>query len=384
MVGYRFSFILLTGSLFYLLPTMTAHSATVIRRTSIPKLAVPDSAKTVPSTQYSHGEPTDQEQYMLELVNRARANPAGECKFILASDDPKIQNGLKLYKIDSNELTEKFSSYAEKPPLAFNPQLIDSARYHSQDMATHDFQDHSSSDGSTLSDRLHNAGYDYYLGGENVFAYSYSSFYAQAAFLIDWGVDDLGHRKNLLDLDPDGHTQFREIGIGITSESDPHTAVGPLVITQDFGLIGTQTVFITGVAYRDTNANNLYDPGEGLAGVAVMPDHGEYYAVTSSSGGFAIPVAASSGNYTLKIIQSDLPEVTADVTIENENVKIDFPLDLAATQTEDNQTVPPQGATITKTISGLLGIPCSIPAVGLLFLLTFAGGNIQERRREPG
>jgi len=68
----------------------------------------------------------------------------------------------------------------------------------------------------------------------------------------------------------------------------------------------------------------MYDVGEGLAGVTIKPSSGSYTAVTSTSGGYAIPftntgtinVTASGGALTTS--------VTHSVTLANVNVKVDF------------------------------------------------------------
>ena len=63
-------------------------------------------------------QPTAEEQYLLELVNRARQNPTAEAQ---------------LYGISLNEgLSPGTISETPKPPLAFNLNLIDAAREHSQ------------------------------------------------------------------------------------------------------------------------------------------------------------------------------------------------------------------------------------------------------------
>ncbi len=41
-----------------------------------------------------------------------------------------------------------------------------------------------------------------------------------------------------------------------------------------------------------------YDPGEGIGGVTVMPDHGTYFAVTGDAGGWAVPVDAGTYEVT--------------------------------------------------------------------------------------
>ena len=90
------------------------------------------------------------------------------------------------------------------------------------------------------------------------------------------------------------------------------------------------TVFITGVAYQDANANGYYDPGEGLAGVKITLDRGNWHAITSTSGGFAIPVAANSGTYTLSANGGPFSGATATATVGAESVKVDWVLPAAA------------------------------------------------------
>jgi uncharacterized protein YkwD len=314
-------FLSVVGLTIFLLLSESANSAVNVSRQPIAKLSTPN-AQAIPTQRYFHGEPSDEEQYLLEITNRGRANPISDMNRILASNDTNIQQAFEAFDVDIYQLAGEFGVYESKPPLAFNSDLIEAARNHSEDMAQNDFQAHVSTDGSTLADRLLAAGYDYMYGGENVFAYAYSSWHAHAAFIVDWGVPDLGHRINLLDLGT--HTCFREIGIGTISETNSNTAVGPLVITQDFGYQNPQLVFITGVVYQDNNLNNFYDPGEGVADVQIMPDHGDYYAVTSLSGGFAIPVATYSDEYTLTATASNLAAMTASVQVVDENVKLDF------------------------------------------------------------
>src|SRR4051812_35771389 len=68
--------------------------------------------------------PTDYEQYMLELLNRARANPAVEAA---------------RYGIDLNEgLSAGTISTVAKQPLAMNAYVVDAARGHSQWMIDND------------------------------------------------------------------------------------------------------------------------------------------------------------------------------------------------------------------------------------------------------
>jgi hypothetical protein len=60
-------------------------------------------------TKYSIGEPTDEEQLYLELINRARANPKAEGLRLATSTDPDVQSSLKQFNVDLIELQKEFS-----------------------------------------------------------------------------------------------------------------------------------------------------------------------------------------------------------------------------------------------------------------------------------
>ena len=45
------------------------------------------------------------------------------------------------------------------------------------------------------------------------------------------------------------------------------------------------------MVYQDTNGNGFYDPGEGIGGIRVDVTGATFFAVTSSSGGYSVPVA---------------------------------------------------------------------------------------------
>src|SRR4051794_36660045 len=68
--------------------------------------------------------PTDYEQYMLELLNRARSDPSAEAARLGIS----LNEGLASGTITSTS----------KQPLAFNANLIDAARNHSTWMIAND------------------------------------------------------------------------------------------------------------------------------------------------------------------------------------------------------------------------------------------------------
>ncbi len=277
-----------------------------------------------PSVPYHHGQPTDQAQYILELINQARANPALEGLRLANLDDPDILRAYRWYAIDTNLLIQQFATYQVQPPLGFNAALLQAAIGHGQDMKENDFQGHVSSDGSGLDDRLTASGYLWSRGGENVYAYAYTLMYAHAGMIVDWGVDDLGHRNVILNIDD--RADFREIGIAVLEERDPDTDVGPLIVVEDFGQqLDDMYAFVTGVVYQDLNGNRFYDVGEGIQGITITPDRGIYYAVSSSSGGYTIPVVPDNQSYQITATGFDNgSEVVKTRIVSEQNVKLDF------------------------------------------------------------
>ena len=238
---------------------------------------------TAQQTQYSHGDPTALEQQMLELINRARMNPTQE-GVILDGVNTWYSRDARIRKPSFfANLRSEFASYPAVPPLAFHPKLIQSSRTHSQDMITRNFFAHVNPSGLDPTARAAVIGYDSGVG-ENIDGAGASNgdevVQAHFGFMVDYDNIDtshpLGHRLNVLDAG------YSEAGVGIVG---PYSAGR---ITQDFG--APARAYIVGVAYTDTNGNGAYDPGEGLAGITVKPDTGNWYAVTSSSGGFAIPI----------------------------------------------------------------------------------------------
>ncbi len=113
------------------------------------------------------------------------------------------------------------------------------------------------------------------------------------------------------------------------------------------------TVFITGVAYQDGNSNGRYDPGEGIPGISVTPDRGDWYAVTSASGGYAIPVPANSGTFALTATGSGGRSATASVTVAAGSVKADWSWPAAAALLPPQVSVPPSDG--SSQITGFSG-----------------------------
>lgn len=270
-------------------------------------------------TQYNHGDPTDNEQLMLEYINRARMNPSAEGDSLYFTTDPNLVSAYSYWKVDKAKVRADFKTYPVRPPLAFHAKAIVAAREHSADMRDKQYQGHTGSDGSDPGQRLSKAGYTASAWGENVFAYAKSMWEAHGAFLVDWGPgnEGLGHRHNIMNF-ATSDAVYTEVGLGVLAGSGQ---VGPWVVTQNFGK-GFEK-YILGVVYKDKNNNKFYDPGEGLSGVKITPSQGNYFAVTSTSGGYAIPMGSVSGSVTITAQGNGISEVK-QVSISNANVKVDF------------------------------------------------------------
>ncbi len=272
--------------------------------------------------------PTDQQQYMLELINQARMNPQAAAVRVTSNLTPDITSTLAYYNVNLSATEQAIASAPAKPPLAWNPDLAAAAQSHSNDMATNQFQSHTGSDGSTPDQRMQQAGYTNASStGENAFSYASSIDEAMQAFLIDWGVSDQGHRRNILQPDVSSNNAYQSVGIGMATTSGNST-VGPLVITQDFGSQPNQQAQLVGVAYYDNQHTGMYEIGEGQGGVQINATNLATGQTTStqtwSSGGYQI--ALSPGQYQITASVNGTVFQTLPVTIGTVNVEQDFVL----------------------------------------------------------
>ncbi len=220
---------------------------------------------------------------MLEMINRARANPQAEADRL----------GINLNK----DLSPGTISTNAKPPLASHPQLLAASRAHDQWMLAVDIFSHTGVNGSQPGDRMSSAGYTFVYPagwGENIAwqGTSASSFDLKnyVELLHDGLFNSSGHRVNLM------NASFDETGVGV--ETGFFYADGwdwnAAIVTQTFAYSATTPgPLVVGVVFRDTNSNGFYDPGEGVPGVTVTPESGGYYAVSSASGGYAFPYAGT-------------------------------------------------------------------------------------------
>jgi hypothetical protein len=272
-------------------------------------------------------KPTAQEQYMMELVNRARMVPAAEAA---------------LYGIGLNQgLSPGTISGGSKQPLAFNLNLIDAARNHSQWMLNTDTFSHTGAGGSSAGDRMEDAGYAFtgsWTWGENIAWQGTTGTPNVTAFVAgqhEGLFKSPGHRTNLLN---DG---FKEIGLGILT--DEYRGYNAVMTTQNFARSGTST-FLTGVAFNDAVIDDdFYTVGEGLGNIKVtatrQSDQTVFDTTTFGSGGYQM--ALTPGTYQVTFSGGSLTQaVQKTVTVGAKNVKLDLATDQLPTSGGNSPTAP--------------------------------------------
>lgn len=253
------------------------------------------------------------EQLLLELVNRARLDPAAEAKRLGIS----LNAGLASGTINASA----------KQALAPNEFLKDSALAHSDWMLATDVFSHTGAGGSNPGQRMAAAGYTFEgtwswgeniawkgtTGTPNVESYTYT--------LHDNLFKSAGHRVNILSA------TFREMGAGIDEGQFTYgtTTYNAVMATENFARSGTD-FFVTGVAINDLDGDNFYDIGEGRSGVIVTVGVGavvENSDSTGTAGGYA--TATAGGTVDVTFSGGDLGgDVTVTVAMGAGNAKVDI------------------------------------------------------------
>src|SRR5579883_1508081 len=83
----------------------------------------------------SGGGPSAQAQYMLELINLARTNPAAMADRVTSNLDADVIATVNYFNINLQDVRNQLASTPAKPPLAWNDQLAQAAQGQSQDQA---------------------------------------------------------------------------------------------------------------------------------------------------------------------------------------------------------------------------------------------------------
>jgi uncharacterized protein YkwD len=276
------------------------------------------------ATFYPQANPSNEEQYILELINAARANPTAEGRMLANATESDIVASYNAYGVNRDELASTFAGYAAKPPLAMSAELSAAAKVQSVDQATNGYEGHVSFDGATPQQRVNATGYQWMTLGENVYAYVTNPLFGHVGLNADWGVPALDHRQNIMNFGP-GFPTYKQVGISYVPTN--LTGFGPYVITEDFCVPADENAaFLVGVVYNDANGNGTYDMGEGLGGVTITTSNGAYYTTTSASGGYVLPLPSGSGTLTITASGGRLgaPRVKTITYGDATNVKVDF------------------------------------------------------------
>jgi Cysteine-rich secretory protein family len=293
----------------------------------------------------SAGGPGPDAQYLLELINEARANPAVAAQRVTTDLDGDTLATLAFAGEDIQQIGREIAASPARSPLAWNDRLAAAAQAHSQDQADAGVQSHTGSDGSDLATRLDRAGYvGRRSAAENAFGYARSIDQAHWAFLTDVGVPSRAHRRHILQPDP-SEAPSREVGLGIAESR--RFGFGPKVVTEVFGRRDDAPAQLLGVAFDDPNGNRRYDLGEGRGGVAIeavpLDDAGQPSgpgAATTSwgAGGYQIPLDPGFYEVTARVG----PRVVRRqrLRIGTENVKVDYNLSDAWEPTDPVVVVP--------------------------------------------
>lgn len=276
-----------------------------------PLVSAPPRKASPARMRYDHGDPTPCEQLMLEMINRARANPAAEA----ARLGIRLNSGLGPGTIASGP----------KPPLAFHPKLTAAARGHTRWMLSAGRFSHTGDKGSDPRKRVAAAGYEFSQSWSQAENIGFGGTAGtpdpplETAARHDGLFQSPQHRKNICGPD------FREIGLGLMAGR--FQGGNAVLVTQNFASGGTgPSPLVTGVIFEDRDSDGFYDPGEGVAGVTVVPEGGNWEAVTSASGGYAVPYDPTAAG-TLTITFQGGPfrsAVTRSITRTGGNVKVDL------------------------------------------------------------
>ncbi len=279
-----------------------------------------------------------EEVYLVELVNRARANPIAEQERYADF----VASNQQLFETPVFDLTQNLPNNTSadriRPmePLALSATLTEAARFQNFDMEARRFFAHENPEGDDAQARADAFGYNG-SAGENIAAGYTSTEIAHIAWLVS-----PGHRANVLSLYSFFNETFHydEIGVAVTLPGET-TTVGPDFQSYYTQVFGTQTgsqTYITGVAFNDADGDLFYTPGEGAGGIRVIvapadqPGNIIEAVTTGEAGNYAILVPGG-GAYSVTILNTATGAFlnrTVQVT-EGFNLKLDIdPDDLGA------------------------------------------------------
>ena len=277
------------------------------------------------------GNPTADEQHLLQLINRFRTDPQGEFARLMVSTSPLVardatlQLDLDYAQVNGPALQSQLANLTPLPPLAWNAAASEFAARHNATMigSTPPQQFHS----NTLQRRqaLLDAGIPLRfqagekIHAENVYGYGKSVGHTYAAWVVDWlrgapnGMQS-GHRAAIMNGDYD------QLGHSITPY--PGSNFGPLVTTQVLVNVEAPPTMVVGAVFQDRNASGWYEAGEGLGQVQIVfrGAAGTFSTTALAAGGYQI--ALPPGTYTATATGGGMqhPVVASQIQVGADNV----------------------------------------------------------------
>jgi hypothetical protein len=94
------------------LPLTPSLDPPSITREILPDL--PPITRPRAATPYSHGDPTAEEQLLLEMVNRARANPPAEGARLASTTDPDVLSAYSFFSVNLAQLHSMVIRYVRR------------------------------------------------------------------------------------------------------------------------------------------------------------------------------------------------------------------------------------------------------------------------------
>jgi hypothetical protein len=290
---------------------------------------------------------TDQEQLLLELVNRARLNPTAEA----------ARSGISLNK----GLPAGTISTAPKQPLAPHQSLVNAARLHSDKMLEVDQLEHELPNWPSPADRVRNAGYPQFTFlGENI-------GWEPKSALVDLNAA-VGKLHRALFVSEHHRTNimspfFEELGAGVREGifTDSGVNANAVMITENFAQRNVNPL-ITGVVYTDSDNDNFYSIGEAIRSGTITATETtsglSYSESVGNSGGYGIIVPAGTYSVVFRYqVNGANYRGVKTVTVGSDNVKVDFKAaeltvaNLSATVSPASMYETGAQTTVTLTVS---------------------------------
>ena len=263
------------------------------------------------------------EQYLLELINRGRLDPLAEAA---------------RYNVDLNADLDA-GTIGENPlqVLAHNAILSESSEAHSTWMLDKNVFSHTGENGSSAGGRMSDAGYAF----TGTWEWAENLAWTGSTGAIDLEQAILQHHEGLyrsaIHRTNTYAADVREIGLAQVEGT--YTASGNTykssMLTENFALSGDD-VFVTGVAYRDTDGDQFYSIGEGQSGVVIRATGA--LDTTENAGGYALGLSTRSTaavsveieNQTVATLQMDVSDGNAKldvVTVADGTVSLNLSVD---------------------------------------------------------